>query len=611
LFPPMAAPDQTRPPRTLILCFDGTADSFDDDVTNVVRLFAALEKEQPERQLCYYQPGIGTYLGPTNAWSPALQSLAKGLDQMFAWYLDTHIMGGYRFLMQNYLRGDRICMFGFSRGAYTARCLAGMLNKIGLLPGGNEEHVAFAYQRYIDITQGNEERAQLFKDTFSMTVKIDFMGVWDTVASCGLFGRHLPFTASNHIILVFRHALALDERRGKFKPNQWHRKTHSVQGAENDPNQATVLAAPVSNRPRRKETMNDYIHYIRDQYRKRAKKLTVWSDDRPAFDLDIKKAECDVKEVWFPGCHADVGGGSVKNTTVHSLANASLVWMVNHVLASNVGVIFKPDAFASVKGVKACFGGIPGVKPADLDRETPIDIQPSPVKLDTVDEDNEETEPSGSDTIEEGESAHKPSVTISAPPKVPEDDDNPSPNSPPTPNRKRSAFSWRLRRHQLDLAIPQQMSYLSASPSSPSPLPPSSPISPVYASMQDETQPTRDWQPILISLEPPSRSSEKTKFEDGDAGPPSLSWLYQLDPTLDARSEMVDQLDEMKAWYILEWLPLWQHYQDRHGDWHKGFHFNRGKHRRILDPNPEFHESVNLRENYRVKARVMEGQHKI
>ncbi|KAG8961540.1 hypothetical protein FRC05_005925, partial [Tulasnella sp. 425] len=47
-----------RPPRTLILCFDGTADSFDDDTTNVVRLFAALEKERPDRQLCYYQPGI-------------------------------------------------------------------------------------------------------------------------------------------------------------------------------------------------------------------------------------------------------------------------------------------------------------------------------------------------------------------------------------------------------------------------------------------------------------------------------------------------------------------------------------------------------------------------
>ncbi|KAG8939817.1 hypothetical protein FRC04_005965, partial [Tulasnella sp. 424] len=73
-----------RPPRTLILCFDGTADSFDDDTTNVVRLFAALEKERPDRQLCYYQPGIGTYLGPTTIWSPTLQTLAKTADQALA-----------------------------------------------------------------------------------------------------------------------------------------------------------------------------------------------------------------------------------------------------------------------------------------------------------------------------------------------------------------------------------------------------------------------------------------------------------------------------------------------------------------------------------------------
>lgn len=56
----MAYVTTNRIPRTLILCFDGTSDAFDDDATNVVRLFAALEKERPDRQLCYYQPGIGT-----------------------------------------------------------------------------------------------------------------------------------------------------------------------------------------------------------------------------------------------------------------------------------------------------------------------------------------------------------------------------------------------------------------------------------------------------------------------------------------------------------------------------------------------------------------------
>lgn len=55
----MANAATDRVPRTLILCFDGTADAFDDDATNVVRLFSALEKERPDQQLCYYQPGIG------------------------------------------------------------------------------------------------------------------------------------------------------------------------------------------------------------------------------------------------------------------------------------------------------------------------------------------------------------------------------------------------------------------------------------------------------------------------------------------------------------------------------------------------------------------------
>lgn len=100
-----------RVPRTLILCFDGTADAFDDDTTNVVKLFSALEKERPDRQLCYYQPGIGasaiprppgqdsnvnlhmaapvgTYLGSNRIWSPTLQHLAKVVDQALAWCVD-------------------------------------------------------------------------------------------------------------------------------------------------------------------------------------------------------------------------------------------------------------------------------------------------------------------------------------------------------------------------------------------------------------------------------------------------------------------------------------------------------------------------------------------
>jgi uncharacterized protein (DUF2235 family) len=113
---------------------------------------------------------------------------------------------------------------GFSRGAYTARALAGFLYKAGLLPRGNQAQVPFAYKLY---KREDEEGVKLcagFKQTYCQDVKIEFLGVWDTVASVGVFiKRTLPFTNSNRSIKTFRHALALDERRTKFQPNYYHR----------------------------------------------------------------------------------------------------------------------------------------------------------------------------------------------------------------------------------------------------------------------------------------------------------------------------------------------------------------------------------------------------
>ncbi|ELU44441.1 hypothetical protein AG1IA_01525 [Rhizoctonia solani AG-1 IA] len=113
-------------------------------------------------------------------------------------------MGGYQFLMKHYSEG----LFGFSRGAYTARALAGMLHKVGLLPPDNVEQISFAYQMY--------------KRTDLLLVIRD-LSPRDTVSSVGLlWPRHLPFTSSNSIVKTFRHAVSLDERRAKFKQNVWH-----------------------------------------------------------------------------------------------------------------------------------------------------------------------------------------------------------------------------------------------------------------------------------------------------------------------------------------------------------------------------------------------------
>lgn len=127
--------------RTLVMCLDGTGDQFDADNSNVVHFVSCLRKHTLGKQVTYYQSGIGTYD------KGGLRSgIRAGLDMAVGSGLGIHIKDAYRFLMQNYREGDKICLLGFSRGAYTVRCLAGMLHKVGLLPAGNGAQVNFAYK---------------------------------------------------------------------------------------------------------------------------------------------------------------------------------------------------------------------------------------------------------------------------------------------------------------------------------------------------------------------------------------------------------------------------------------------------------------------------------
>lgn len=105
--------------RTLIICLDGTGDKFDNDNSNVVNFVACLKKDDP-KQVTYYQSGIGTYDG-----SGLTNGISASLDMAVGSGLGIHVRDAYMFLMQNYREGDRICLLGFSRGAYTVRCLAG------------------------------------------------------------------------------------------------------------------------------------------------------------------------------------------------------------------------------------------------------------------------------------------------------------------------------------------------------------------------------------------------------------------------------------------------------------------------------------------------------
>lgn len=123
--------------RTIVVCLDGTGDKFDKDNSNVVHFVSCLKKHQNAHQMVYYQSGIGTHDdgGMTNG-------IKAALDMAIGSGLGTHIQDAYRFLMQNYHDGDKVCLLGFSRGAYTVRCLAGMLHKVGLLPADNGSQVS-------------------------------------------------------------------------------------------------------------------------------------------------------------------------------------------------------------------------------------------------------------------------------------------------------------------------------------------------------------------------------------------------------------------------------------------------------------------------------------
>ncbi|KAH7926861.1 hypothetical protein BV22DRAFT_1008135 [Leucogyrophana mollusca] len=305
--------------RTLVLCFDGTGDQFDADNSSIVQLFSMLKKDDKSQQMVYYQAGIGTYTIPQIA-TPVMAGLSKTLDMMVGKHLNAHVMGGYEFLMQNYEAGDKICIFGFSRGAYTARALAGMLHKVGLLPTCNHQQVPFAYHMYCRDDEIGWKQSVAFKKAFSINVDIEFVGVWDTVSSVGIFPRRLPFTRAADNIRYFRHAMSLDEHRSRFKPNGWNRPTEKDKDLGVKRNEM-----PRSVKKHRKESLPQLERQFSTQ------------------DFTT-----DVEEVWFAGCHCDIGGGSVPNGTRNSLARIPLRWMIRECFKANTGILFHRESFKQI-----------------------------------------------------------------------------------------------------------------------------------------------------------------------------------------------------------------------------------------------------------------------
>jgi uncharacterized protein (DUF2235 family) len=360
----------SHPYRTLVVCFDGTGDQFDTDNSNIVEFFGLLKKDDPNKQLVYYQAGIGSYTSPQIA-TPFFAKVSKLADEAVAWDLDTHIMGGYEFLMQNYRANDKICIFGFSRGSYTARCLAGMIHKVGLLPISNNQQIPFAYKMYTTADEVGWKQSNGFKKTFSIDVDIEFVGVWDTVNSVGLIPRRLPFTTSNTVVSTFRHAVSLDERRAKFKANLWNRpQKHEELLSISDQKVAAEANA------KGKSTIQQYTEGV-EQYTEDLEQYRgSFNQSESLGDLEGKYGRSratptDVDEVWFIGCHCDVGGGSVDNGVKPCTARIALRWMIRECFKTNSGILFNTD---DMKGI--------GLDPASLypvvlPRPPAIPINPS------------------------------------------------------------------------------------------------------------------------------------------------------------------------------------------------------------------------------------------
>lgn len=288
--------------KRLVFCFDGTTNTLDARFsTNVVKLAQSLSPmARGVAQLIYYDRGVGTDKGEK------LRGGAMGHG------LDKNLYDAYAFLIFNYTPGDEIYVFGFSRGAYTARSFVGLIRNCGVLRRrdagmiseaiafyrSRDEHDAPLGDRALDFRRQHsplvcvdaEEDAWRCRTVpgyvagAAPLIRIDYLGVWDTVGALGipahwrlsaLDRRKYQFhdTSLSSFVRMARHAVSIDERRLTFAPTLWDNVAELNRAAGHDP------AAP----------------------------------DAP------------YQQQWFPGDHGSVGGGGDRE----GLADKAFDWIVD------------------------------------------------------------------------------------------------------------------------------------------------------------------------------------------------------------------------------------------------------------------------------------------
>ena len=264
-------------PKTIIISFDGTWNTPDpnpdvdgESSTNVWKLHDTILSADAngKEQNKWYEKGVGT------KWYNKLRGGAFGVG------LSEKIQEGYKHLANIFEDGDQIFVFGFSRGAYSARSLVGLVRNAGLLRQEHVKRVPEAYSLYRTRDKGADtENARFFREKYSREVTIYFLGVWDTVGALGIpvesfewFNRsYYQFHDSelSGIVKNAFHAIAIDEHRKSYQCTLWD--------------------------PKEKPNQN-------------------------------------VEQAWFSGAHANIGGGYANNP----LSDISLRWMMEK--AQNYGL---------------------------------------------------------------------------------------------------------------------------------------------------------------------------------------------------------------------------------------------------------------------------------
>jgi uncharacterized protein (DUF2235 family) len=205
--------------KNIVICCDGTGNEYCENNTNVVETYSVCKKTPG--QVVFYDPGIGTGSWEyTDGKEPGEFNLTSLADQATGKGLQNNVNDAYGFLMETYEAGDKIFLFGFSRGAFTVRSLAGMLYKVGLLSADNDNLIPYAAKLYN--IEGNIEMAHGFRDTFSRKCPVHFIGVWDTVSSLAMnAGVRWHSGSLNPEVSNGFHAVAIDEKRKDFPPSLW------------------------------------------------------------------------------------------------------------------------------------------------------------------------------------------------------------------------------------------------------------------------------------------------------------------------------------------------------------------------------------------------------